>query len=356
MKNLKYKSLFLLVLGLMIVILYHCSVSSVRMAVLVPAEITINKNIEHVGIINHSKPFDTNILLDLAEGFLTRESIFADQVGAESCIKGLAEKLNSSPRFTSVIIHGENLSRPGAKTLPGQLSWSRVNRICKKYRIDALIALEHFDSNIFLEKKIKTKKVEGTEKNSSGDEVQKTKIKYRLKLYIQVSSGWRIYHPLIQRIIDAQIYQDSKVWHGSGKSFKDALRELPHKRDAINEAGYYSGIRYGERISPTWVRMSRSYYSKGSPELEEAKRLLKVGDWDSAIKLWKQLLKTHDFELQGRAAYNLAFAAEIKGDLVKAYKLAQEAYTKYGNKKALHYTNHLRQRIADEERLKEQLD
>lgn len=348
MKNIRYKLLILSALSLMIVALYHCSVSSVPMEVLVPAEITINKNIEHVGIMNYSRSSDRNILLDLAESFLTRESIFADQIGAEFCIKGLAEKLNSSPRFTSVIIHGENLSHPGHKTLPRQLSWSRVNRICKKYRLDALIALEHFDSDIFLDKKIKTLK-----KKDEDDKVEK---KYKLKLDIRVSSGWRIYNSKTQSIIDAEIYQDKKVWRASGKNFREAREDLPDKRDAINQAGYYSGIKYGERISPTWVRMSRSYYSKGSPELEEAKRYIKTGDWDNAIKLWKQLLETNDLELKGRAAYNLAFGAEIKGHLIKAYKLAQESYTKYGNKKAYHYMNHLRQRITDKEKLKEQLD
>jgi len=341
-------------LGLVSLLFCHCGVSTVPVEVLVPAEITVSKAVEYVGIINHSLPADRSRLAGIAEAFLTRESIFADPTGAEYCLKGLAEKLNDSPRFTPVVIQGERLTRDGTRSLPVQIPWATVTRICQKYRLDALVALEHFDSDIYLEKHKKTPK----KKKSGGgeEETEKEKTRYLARLRIRVSSGWRIYHPIGRRILDAQIYQEEKSWRGSGENYREALLELPDKRSAINEAGYLSGIRYGERISPTWVTLTRSFYTRGARELEEAKRMVRAGDWEGAVRMWQAVSRSEDPELQGKAIYNLAFAAEIRGDLERAVQLAREAYTRYGNRKAYRYLQELQTRIQDQRKLEEQLD
>jgi len=327
--------------------LSHCSVAMVPVELLVPAEISIPRNIQNVGIINHSMPTDRGRFSDLVEGFLTRESIFADQIGADYCLKGLAEKLADSPRLTPVIIPSQRLTRSSVRSLPGMLSWDRVEQICQQYRVDALIALEHFDSNIHLRKRRQEKR------NKKDDSIRVT---HRLKLFIQVNSGWRIYHPSTRSVIDAQIYSDEKTWSASGKTLREARRRLPNKRDAINEAGLFSGIRYGERISPTWVTISRSYFTKGCPEFEIATRAVKVGDWQNAESLWKQVLENPDPKLRSRAAYNLAFAAEVQGDLERALELARVAYSRYGSKKAFYYIQDLQTRIQNKEILREQMD
>jgi hypothetical protein len=339
--------------GLAMLTLWHCSVATIPLEVLAPAEIMIEKTVEHVGIINYSRPSDHRLLPQLAEAFLSRESIFADQTGAEFCMKGLAEKLNASPRFTPVVIYGETLARRGSRSLPEEISWATINRICRKYRLDAVIALEYFDSDIRLDRH---KKSRSTKKKDEEEEEEKPKVRYRLDLHIRVSSGWRIYYPPGRRILDAQIYRDDKSWTATGDSVREARSNLPDKRDAINEAGFLSGSRYGERISPTWITLSRSYYTRGSPEFEEAGRHVRAGDWEGAVSIWKRLAGSGDPEVQGQAVYNLAFAAEIKGDLRQAARLAESAYTRFGNKKALRYLRELQQRILEEERLEKQLD
>ena len=135
-----------------------CSVSSLGIRVLVPAEVTVNREIEHIGIVNRSLPAKNRKIIDIVEGFISGESILADRFGSENCLKGLAEKLNNSPRFSAVIIQGENLRGTGTRMFPNPLSWRIVERLCNKYRVDALIALETFDSNITLDKDIRMKK------------------------------------------------------------------------------------------------------------------------------------------------------------------------------------------------------
>lgn len=314
------------------------------MQVLVPAEVSIDKGIENVGIMDHTRR-DLRQPADLTEGFLARESVVADAVAAESCLKGLAETLNRSPRFTPVVIYGERAAAMDWRVMPRNLSWDAVQHICDKYRLDALIVLEHFDSGIRLKQRGSRKK-DGDEKPA----------KIELKLTIAVESTWKIYVPDSRRVIDADMYRDSKYWEASGKTRHEAMRRLPDKRDALNQAGFYSGLRYGERIAPTWITLTRTYYSKGCPEFDTARRYVKSGDWEAAEQLWRDVAAGQDRELAGKAMYNLAFSAEIRNRLEQAVQLAQEAYTRFGNRKAYSYMRELQNRILEQRRLEEQLD
>lgn len=323
--------------------------------VLVPAEISIKKEIKHIGIINRSLPEKKRKITNILEGLISGESILADHIGSAHCLKGLAETLNNSPRFSAVIIEGEKLKGTGTRVIPVQLPWRMVMDICRKYRVDALIALETFDSNIYINisKRMKKKKIKSIKTG------EKTKVKvpeYYANLYIDVNSGWRIYDPYAKGILDANIYSDKKSWEAKGDSEKEARRKLPRKRDGINISGYNSGVQYGIRISPSWISVSRTYYIKGCPEFKEAYRYLKANDWDKAVSIWHQVLKNPDNKIAGRAAYNIAIAAEVRGDLQEAHDWAKRSYTEYGNKSAYRYLRIISTRIEDNERLKEQLE
>lgn len=356
MKNKIFKNKIFLSINLLIVLLLSsCATSSVPMEILIPADINVKKDIKHFGIINRSLPAKRKKIVNILEGFFSGESILADRIGSEYCLKGLAEKLNNSPRFSAVIISGERLKGTGTRSFPPQLRWERVREICEKYRVDGLIALETFDSNIHIDvdKRSETKKIKTKDKKTK----KKIKvIRYYSKLYIDVNSGWKIYDPLSENIIDVNVFSDRKRWNSKGDSRKESLKYLPSKREAINVSGYNSGVQYGIRISPTWININRDFYVKGDPALIEAKRYVRASDWNNAIRIWKELLSVNDKKTAGRAAFNLAFAAEIRGDFDTAYKWAKESFTKYGNKKAYRYMNMIKDRITDKYILEKQLE
>ncbi len=338
-----------------LITLISCAGSSLSLRVLVPAEINVSKDIKHIGIINRSLPADNEKVMNLVEGFISGESIMADRIGSNNCLNGLAETLNNSPRFTAVIIAGEHLRGTGTRKFPSRLSWKRVEQICDKYRVDGLIALEIFDSNISIKrnKKMITKRI----KNKKTKKKIKVKVpQYNMRLYIDVNSAWKVYDPSHRSIIDVSTYTDRKSWRSRGKTKSEARRELPTKRQAINEAGYFAGLQYGARVSPTWIQVNRFYYVKGSPEIEEAQRYVKIGDWKQAQQIWKKILESDDKKMAGRAAYNLAFAAEIRGDFEPAYQWAKMSYSRYGNKKAFHFMEVIKNRMAEKKQLEEQLE
>lgn len=356
MKIHKKETYVLKILPVLIMIMFFyvsCSVSSVPIEILIPAEINITKQIKHLGIVNRTIPARNRKLVNFLEGFISGESILADRIGAENCIAGLAEKLNTSPRFSAVIIKGEMFRGTGTRNFPPQLRWREVAEICRKYRVDALISLETFDSDIHFDvkKKWRTKKIKTKDSGKKKIKVPK----FYAYLEIDVNSGWRIYDPSAKVIVDMNIFRDRKNWTDSGDSREEAVDGLPGKREAINVSGYNSGIQYGVRISPTWVNVSRDFYVKGDPDLKNAKKYVRAGQWDNAIGIWERVVENENPKIAGRAAYNLAFAYEIKGDFNKAYRWAKKSYFEFKNKKAGRYMAAIRERITDKHLLEDQL-
>jgi hypothetical protein len=355
----KMKMIILSVVCLCSILFYSaCSVASTQIDVLVPAAVTINKNLKHVGILNRSL-IKSHSLVSVILDILNDESIQADRESSEYCIRGLAEKLNQSPRFRAVVIEGEMLESPNRYRSSQSISWPEVNRICKKYQLDGLIVLEIFDSHIDLrhhkDEHSKTVKIKDNKTQKEVEQEVKT-YTYHVDLQIETESSWKIYDPQTRSIPDANIYHEQQSHSAEGDSERKAIKNLPSKQDILNQIGRFSGEQYGIRISPNWIHVSRQYYVKGCPEFKQANRYCQTGDWKQAMAIWNDLLSNPKSEIAGHAAFNLAIGEEIRGNFQKAFSWAELAYSKYRIKKAYEYMNILKTRIADNEILNDQLE
>ena len=186
-----------------------------------------------------------------------------------------------------------------------------------------------------------------------GREVNRTE--HHADLKVDVGSGWRLYDPIHKAIIDQVNFNDRKEWGGSGKTEQEALDDLPSKRHSINESGRFAGAQLANRISPNWRTESRSYFVKGSDELKEAKSQVRFNNWEAAIVIWKRLAESSDPDIAGKSCYNLALAAEMKGNINLAIVWAEKAMKEYHIRKARNYVPILYARKNNEERLREQM-
>jgi len=342
------KTFKLLLLAVIVVSLYSCKTAAVYTNVLVPAQITVPQHIQTIGVLNRSLPAKGEGWSNFLEGFITGESIAADREGSYNVCKGLAFKVNTNPRFKAQLMEGEDLRGTGTKEFPTPLSWAEVDALCKKYNVDAIVSLETFDSDIR-----RTSRTRQVERSVNGENVMVTE--FLEDLNIRVNAGWRIYDNVNKKIIDQDVFYDDKGWNAVGTTPEDALRKLPSKRGAINDAGYFAGEMMGVRISPNWVRVSRYYYKKGDDRLKSAKRFVKVNNWKEAVVLWSQSAKSPDHKIAGRACHNMALAAEMEGELNIALEWANKAYKDHMLKKERTYINELNLRLMEVEKLKEQL-
>jgi hypothetical protein len=346
----KYIKLFILVMLFIsgVVVLHSCKTSSLTLNILVPADISIPQSIQTVVIANRTLPAEDKKVVNVIEGVITGESIFADREGSENCVRGLANKLNTSPRFNAKLIENSTLRGTGTREWPAPLAWSEVEKLCNQYNADALILLEAFDSDNRLNEFARDvkRKVDGREV------VVK---EFVAEMFINVYAGWRIYDYKNQVVIDKNSFMDTKSWSGVGNNPDQARNRLPSKRHMINEAGVFSGSMYGVRISPSWMRASRIYYSGKDDRFKTAKRYVETNDWEEAMNIWLQIVDDPEPKTAGRACFNMGIGNEVLGNLDDALEWFKRSYQDYGDKNARKYIGIIEGRIYDQKRLDEQM-
>jgi hypothetical protein len=222
---------------------------------------------------------------------------------------------------------------------------------CNKHNADAVASLEIFDTDFIITDGTK----EVTKKDDNGNEFTETV--FTAQGLAKVKVGFRIYDPVNKEIADEYIFERNRTWSAEGITVKEALAHLINRRGAVKKVSYTIGKQYGYKISPNWVTVKRILYkkSKHSPDIAAGRRKADVNDWEGAAEAWERATGSSHKETAGKAAYNLAVAKEVLGDLEEAKHWAQKAYTDFGNKDAKKYVYVLNRRMKEEERLRQQM-
>ncbi len=320
-----------------------------QIQVLQPAAFTIPDHIETVVTINRSIP--PKKFWNTVEGAITGENIGQDKEGARNALNALTHALTQTPRF-DVKQSGIEMEGSGNRSLPIPLDWNEVDRICKQYKADALVALEAYDTDVLQNcnpREIKSK-------DKEGNTVIETR--YDAHLSTDVKLAWRMYDPQNQQIIDEFSVAEGLDWEESADTHDGAIDLLPHRQFTVNETSSVAGTSYGMRIAPVWINVERTYFKdhKNSPQMEKANRFVKAGKWKTAAAQWQVLINSPDHKLAGKAAYNMAVANEVEGKLSSALDWAEKSYTEFGNGKAKEYINILNRRIMEQERVNQQMN
>ncbi len=323
-----------------------CGTRSMNIQVMQPAQINVPQSVKTLVVVNHTIPI--NGWWNILEGILTGEMIEQDKRGKAEALKGLVSRMTESTRF-KVINSSETFEGKGSitgLTFPEPLDWRTIENLCKKYKADAVLSLEYFDSDYIV-----------TNVQKMVDKEGKQVPEYHAQGVANIDIGFRIYSPKDKNIFDEQSYKHRRVWNAVGSTATDAALHLMAKSEAVFAAGYDAGMSYAERITPHYVWVDRMYYKKGkkSEDIKIGARQAEVDQWDTAAKTWMNALNSPHKKDPGRAAYNIALAYEMQGDLKKALEWAQKSYSTYGNNHGREYAAVLQQRIQDQKRLDEQL-
>lgn len=270
-------------------------------------------------------------------------------------MESLSKTLASTPRFQTLTPGIElNGSSNGRNMLP-PLSWYDIRSFCQEYQADGIVCIESFDSDMNSIATPRTVK----EKDKNGNET--TKIVYDGRRTGTVYIGWRFYDPKDQRIIDEYRDEDRDEKNSYGATSQaSAINALPRSYDIAREIAAKLGSRYGVRIAPVYITISRTYYKKikgeHSEQFEQATRYAESNEWPKAVNIWERIASMrNEKESAGKATYNLAVAAEVSGLLNKAKQLATDAYTQFNLKAGKSYARILQDRIDDQELLNKQL-
>lgn len=340
----------LLLISLITFSLYSCrSTNLVFISVLQPAPVTVPANIKNVGIVNRSVVNDKNKALDIVDKVLSIEGDSLDTQVAQEGITGLADELIKNNRFSNVTAFNNMDLR---SNVPGQfsapLSWDQVDKICREKNIDVLFVLELFDTD----SKVSYAAVPVSIKTPLGNVPG---IEHRASMLTNVKTGWRIYDPAQQVLLDEFAVAQHVTFSGKGINPVAAAGAIMNRKEALKDVSNRTGHEYALRLIPYWIRVSRDYYVKGTDNFKIAKRKAQTRNWEGAAELWKKETTSSSNRIAGRACYNMAISSEINGELDLAIEWAQKAYENYGNRLALQYVNILRNRKGNNNVLKDQL-
>lgn len=334
------------------VILLTSCMRSTSLTVLQPAQFKVPEHISKVAVVDRSKP--SNGWLNVLEGLFTGEAIGQDRRSREEAVKGLSLALTRTPRFSMVNTGIEMTGSKAGVNLPPPLDWAEIERICGQHSADAVATIESFDSD----NSISTRRVENRKKDKNGKYY--TEIRYESRQRTGVRIGWRLYDPKTKVIMDEFVTDDYLERNASGNTEREAVGRLPSQVSVTRDVAYNVGLEYGARIAPTYVRVHRRYYPKGKSfkeQMQQATRYAQSGDWDRAAAIWKDVEARSggDKKTAGRAAYNMAVAAEKNGSLDIALEWAKKAWNDYGDKKARRYMDVIRQRQNDARKVEYQM-
>jgi len=315
-----------------------------------PADVTLPSNVKSVLLLNRYKPTKQNKWLNIVEGIFTGEILFADKRGVDQTLAGLQSRLQSGPKFT-VSIANEIFEGTGTGMFPPPLQLADIDRLCKTYNVDAVIALEAFDSDIKITTEPRQRK-----RTENGKEIIENY--FLASENVRINVGWRIYNGAGGAVIDQHQMYSTEIFTREGQTAEIARRGLLFPADAIMRTGLNAGDSYGVRIAPSWVRYTREIYGRAAPNknMKIAKRMAVRGDWQQAAEIWQKFSNHPRQKVAKRAMYNRAVAAEMLGKYDEALEWARKAADTYGLRNANRYIFMLNARLSELQRLDHQME
>ncbi len=329
-------------------ILASCKTNELYINVLQPAPVTLDPGIRKVGIINRSIATDETKIADVIDKVLSLEGSDLDKIGAQESVAGLSEELGNNDRFDEVRILNDidfRASRIGI--LPPPLSWGMVDSICRVKGMDALFALERYDTDT----KLSYSTSPGKRSTPLGII---SVIEHEASMETIIKTGWRIYDPASRVLPDEFTFAESLDFSGRGVNPLAAVAALTGRKEVVKQASRNAGHSYAMRIIPFRLRVTRDYFVKGTNNFRIARRKAQTGKWDEAGKLWESETGNSSPRIAGRACYNMAIINEINGSLEDALSWAQKAWEDYKTRPALRYSRILEGRLYEKNVLRAQ--
>ncbi len=303
------------IIGIISLLLLGCSpMAEISIEVMEPARITLPPYVNQVAFVNRS--YVPKYESEDTSNFSPKEIYILDTVINNQIFSGLRNGLNESPLFDLDSIHILQFRRNDTNDFLEPLTRDQMHAVKESEHAEALISLEYY--------LIKDTISMGV---------------YRLELFAnrQIISHniWRIYDLALDSLLDEYFLKDTTNWFVIGEDPYYSVQDLPEFINALRTACYNAGLKYGQRISPTWFEVSRFYHKSGGKAMREAGKKSALLDWEGASEIWKKLAYQDKEKTAAKACYNMALVCEMEDMLIpaidwaiKSYLIKQSTFTK----------------------------
>lgn len=319
-------------LSALVILFSGCGTSNIYFDIPAAPIKSIHPGINSILLVDRTA--DTNRSGSLIEGILTGEGFDQDQKNKQNALLGTEEQLRNSGRFNVIRATEILKGSKNGEVMSPPLNFEEVQALCAKYKVDAVLAMELYDSDFIITHGMKT---------AGG-------LSFYAEGVSKIDIGFRMYDGLENNLLDEYSFTHSMKWNTGGNSIQDAVGALLSKNEATKRISYDAGVLYAKRLTPTFIRIQREYYNKGAKDLEYGARMMEANNWEKAKEILIEVEKNSPkWKDKGKAAHNMAVINEILGNLEKAKEWASLAWGKYEAKASEDYGYQLTRRINAEQ-------
>lgn len=131
---------------------------------------------------------------------------------------------------------------------------------------------------------------------------------------VWVNSVWRIYDLDVDTLVAQFQYNDSLYWQKFSQNPSMVTKMLPKMEDVLPEIGDVVAEHLNKFLGPHWETEKREYFCTGSYRMTMAADFVRKDMIDNAAELWTAEYKKGFFRSKYRAAINMMFYEEVKGN------------------------------------------
>lgn len=269
------------------------SIQTITFDQLSPAQVSLPEQVRTVAVVNNmpSVPEPRPDLLTF--GVLDGEG--------KTAAEALAGALADSRYFNQVVICDSALNDAAADGGGfRQLSHRDVVALTEKLGVDAIVSLDR----IFVENEKKEMVYPGMPDPWP-------------YLQTKITPVLNVYSPVRERPLFTVSLTDS---------IECDWDRLPSDKQLLEDVSHISAGLLGRRLVPYWSQTERLYFAGGCVEMRDAAVSVGEGDWATACEEWLGLYnRRKSGKMKGRAAFNLALGAEMRGDFEEAKSWLEKA-------------------------------
>lgn len=314
---------------LLVLLITGCSpVEKVNTDVLEPADMSFPDGIYRVGYLIGEPAVRVN----------TRPNSLPQVDERQQLWTGMMDVAATSPRFNTRALM--NIV-PSTDTIARDtLNWPQVQHYTDSLDLDALVVFHRFSLTDSLDLELM---------------YDYGVTSYYFVYLVEADIYWRMYDPAKQEVFSERRYKEQYVWESASTDKRQAAMNIMGLDRAFRRAAYWAGYDLGQIMFPYWVQQTRSYYARGNSVFRNASKHVENNQWQKAIDLWKKTFQQNSEELAFRAAFNIAFACEMMGDIDLAIEWIDRALEIYSYKKAREYREVLLERQDKLEDIEQQM-
>jgi hypothetical protein len=244
------------------------------------------------------------------------DTLINDLTSLDTTLLALGNLLYESGRYDIVVPKNRFLVRTRSLISP-QMEWNEVDELCKTYKTDAILSLEHFKTRVVTS--FSRKNVQSMSYFSMNTPTA--------TMNILCEAYFRVYDNKTKKIVYRELIKDTLYWEDYDSMTTELFKRFTPVKQGLTEAGISIALELSDKIGINWIPHARIYFSNGNRELKNAAQLVNSNNNEEALKIWKEVaLTAKSKSLKSKAEYNVSLGYEIKGDLDEALVWALKSY------------------------------